>query len=167
MKSAPHVPCAVANVNVRHLPEEVLHPTACARSHCSWAVHESLTFPAMGVMHVDCPAGHTVPALHEFRTHVAPAEVGGWQTPHAASGARAQNVVAHCASSAHAPLAATVPGAVLQDAPRSPARNAGHPRPAMAAWHVAVFAGVALVPGAPKAGKQANVVRSRQTTTSP
>src|SRR5258707_680606 len=145
MKSAPQLPCADASVSFKHFPDELLQPTACARSHCSCAVHASLTLPGTGVMHVDCPAGHAMPALHELRTHGDPGNVAGWHTPQAASGARAQNVVAHCASSAHAPFTATVPGSVLQAAPNSPARKAGHASAAMALSHAAVFDGVERV----------------------
>src|SRR5438128_12612799 len=115
----------MASVSARHLRDVVLQPTACARSHCSCAVQASSTLPATGVMHVDCPAGHTMPALHELRTQGPPGVVWGWQLPHEASGARAQNVEAHCASSAHAPFSATVPGSVLHGAPRSPTRTDG------------------------------------------
>jgi hypothetical protein len=118
-------------------------------------------------MHMDCPAGQTVPVLHELRTHADPGAVGGWQTPQAASGARAQNVVAHCASSAHAPLTATAPGSVLHAAPKSPARKAGHASAATDLSHAASFVGVALVPGAAKPGRQPSVVRSLQVATSP
>jgi|SRR5579859_1337507 len=162
---APHMLCA--RVNAMHLFVVVLQPTACARSHCSCAVHMSSTLPWVGAMHFDWPAGQTCPALHELRTQAPPTVVGGWHTPHAASGARAQKVLAHWASSAHAPSTATVPGSVLQDAPKSPFRNASQPSEASDCPHAAVFVGVALVPGAVKAGTQLNTMRFSQVASSP
>jgi hypothetical protein len=87
--------------------------------------------------------------------------------PHAASGARAQNVVAHCASSPHGAPEATMPGSVLQAAPRSPVRNDGHARAAIDCSQAAVVAGVALVPGAEKLGRQLSITRASQVGASP
>src|SRR5689334_19637278 len=98
-----------ASVSAMHLLEVVLQPTACPRSHCSCAVQASSTLPWTGAMHFDCPAGQTCPALHELLTQAPPTVVGGWHTPHAVSGARAQNALAHCASSPHAPSTGIVP----------------------------------------------------------
>jgi hypothetical protein len=130
-------------------------------------VHASSTLPGTGVMHFDCPAGHTCPELQELRTHGPPAVVGGWHTPHVASGARAQNALAHCASSAHAPSMAIVPGSVLHAAPKSPLRNAGQASDAIDCPQAAVFAGVALVPGAANAGAQLSAMRFSQVASSP
>jgi len=118
-------------------------------------------------MHVDCPAGQTVPALHEPRTQGCPAWVGVWQTPHVASGARAQNVVAHCASSPHGPPAGTMPGSVLQPGPSSPLRKAGQASAAIDCSHAIVLAGVALVPVAPKLGRQLSITRALHVGASP
>ena len=150
-----------------HLPDDASHPTACARSHCSCAVHEAPTCPATGAMHVDCPAGHTVPVLQAPSTHMAPAAVGAAHAPHAALGAMAQNVVLHWLSSPHALPLARLPGAVAHAAPKSLERKAGHARALIACAQADVFAGVALVPAVPKTGTHASAARCSHVDASP
>jgi hypothetical protein len=120
-------------------------------------------------MHVVLPAGQTVLVLtlHEPCTQGSPAMVTGWHVPHTASGARAQNVDAHCASSPHGCPCATVPGAMAQVVPRSPDKNVVHERAPIDCAQPVVRAGVALVPEAPKLGVQFKIQRALQVATSP
>jgi hypothetical protein len=164
---APHVPPALASVRAMHFWLEVLHPTACARSHCSCAVHASPTFPATGVTQVDWPEGHTVPALHAPFTHGSPAFVSVAHLPQADVGARAQNVDAHCASSPQAAPSATPPAVGKHAAPGCPVSSAVHDSPGTDWAHAAVFAGVADVLGAAKVGTQPRAPRALHVATSP
>jgi len=125
--------------------------------------------PATGLTHVVLPAGQTVfvLTLHEPCTHGLPAMVTGWQVPHTASGARAQNVDAHCASSPQADPCATVPVTMAQAVPRSPERNVVHARAPIDCAQAVVRAGVALVPGALKLGVQFKIQRCLHIAASP
>jgi hypothetical protein len=125
--------------------------------------------PATGLTHVVLPAGQTVLVLtlHELCTHGSPAMVAAWHVPHAASGARAQNVEAHCASSPHGAPCATVPAAMAHAVPRSPDKNVGHARALIDCAQAVVRAGVALVPVAPKFGVQFKIQRVLHVARSP
>jgi hypothetical protein len=120
-------------------------------------------------MHVVLPTGQTVfvLTLHEPWTQGEPAMVAGWQVPHTASGARAQNVEAHCASSPQGPPCATVPAAIAQAVPRSPDKNVVQARAPIDCAQAVVRAGVALVPVAPKLGVQFRIQRCLHMAASP
>jgi hypothetical protein len=150
-----------------HRPETVLHPTMWPRSHCSSAVQAAPTCPGTGVMHVDCPAGQTVPALHEPRTHGSPAAVGAAQIPQIASPARAQKVLAHCASSPQAAPTASAPGTARHTAPKSPRETVLHESAAIDCAQAVVEATVVLLEGAPTVGRQPCAIRRLQVAMSP
>ena len=116
---------------------------------------------------MDFPIGHTVPALHAPRTQGPPGCVVGAQTPHTASGARAQNVLAHCQSSPHATPAIEPPAWGAQAAPKSPLTKAAQGCVASESAQLRILAGVALVPGAPNLGRQSSARRCSQTVRLP
>jgi hypothetical protein len=118
-------------------------------------------------MHVVCPLGHTVPALHEPRTQGSPALVVAAQTPQTASEARAQNVLAHCASSPQAAPAASVPGVERHAGPKSPSETALQESAGIDCAQAVTVAAVALLDGAPIVGTQPTATRRRQVATSP
>ena len=105
--------------------------------------------------------------LHEPCTQGSPAMVTGWQVPHTASAARAQNVDMHCASSPHGPPCATVPGATAHAVPRSPDKNVVQASAPIDCAQAVVRAGTALVPGTPKLGVQFKIQRCLHTAASP
>jgi hypothetical protein len=125
--------------------------------------------PATGFTHVVLPAGQAVwvLTLHELCTQGSPAMVTGWHVPHTASGARAQKVDAHWASSPHGPPCATVPTPIAHAVPRSPDKNVAQERALIDCAHVLVRAGVALVPVAPKLGVQFKIQRALMVARSP
>jgi hypothetical protein len=163
----PQAPPAWASVSAIHWLDSVLHPTMWPRSHCSSAVQAAPTWPATAVMHVDCPVGQTVPALHAPRTHGPPAAVGAAQIPQIASTARAQNVLAHCASSPHAAPTASAPGTARHAAPKSPCETVLHESAAIDCAQAVVEATVALLEGAPIVGTQPCATRRLQVAMSP
>src|SRR5688572_1787791 len=99
-------------------------------------------------MQVLVPAGQTVfvLTLHELCTQGDMGLVAGWQVPQIAVGERAQNVLAHCASSPHAAPWARVPAAGVHIAPKSPSRNWSQPRAGSVCPQLLVLAAEALVP---------------------
>ena len=105
--------------------------------------------------------------LQEPCTHGSPAMVTGWHVPHTASGARAQNVDVHCASSPHGPPCTTVPAPTAHAVPRSPDKNVAQERAAIDCAQALVRAGVALVPVTPKLGAQFKTQRCLHMARSP
>jgi hypothetical protein len=118
-------------------------------------------------MHVDCPAGQTVPALHEPRTHGSPAAVGAAQIPQIASPARAQKVLAHCESSPQAAPRVRAPGTARHAAPKSPRETVLHESAAIDCAQAVVDIAVALLEGAPIVDRQPCATRFLQVATSP
>jgi hypothetical protein len=108
-----------------------------------------------------------VPVLHAPLLQFPPSVVGGWHVPQVAFGAIAQNFVAHWASNAQAPFAATVPAATAHDAPRFPARKGGQAVVGIVPAQVLVAEAVALVPGAARTPTQVSATRFPQVASSP
>jgi hypothetical protein len=117
IESAPQVPPADASVSWKHRPLCVLQPMPSPRSQSSCTVHESPILPLLGAMHIVAPGEHTLPVLHALFTHASPGLVTAAQVPHTASGARAQKVDAHCASSPQGAPCARAPGFTVHDGP--------------------------------------------------
>jgi hypothetical protein len=93
--------------------------------------------------------------------------VAGWQVPQTDVADRAQNVVAHCASSPHAPPWGMVPADGVHMGPKSPSKNLSQASAESVEVQPFVLAADALVPGTLKLGKQLSTHRCLQVVTSP
>jgi hypothetical protein len=108
-----------------------------------------------------------VPLLHAPLLQLAPTAVVAWHVPHTAFGASAQNFVAHWASNAQAPFAATLPAPTVHEGPRSPLRNGRHEVLGIALAQEFVAETDALVPGAARTPRHVSATRVAQVLSSP
>ncbi len=145
IESAPQDPSELIS-SFKHLSSFVLQPTPWARSQSAWDWQGSSICPATGFWHLDCPVGHVKPVLQELLTHAPPCVLTSLHVPHSESGARAQNVLWHWASSPHAAPFASAPGFVAHALPRFEAMKSSHDTAGSAAAQASVSATVALVP---------------------